>query len=99
MLFYDWPAVRDDGMLRGYDWLVWLLTFFNSVGGLVIATVMKYADNILKAYAQASAIIFAFLGSAILFEFQPSISFLFGALLVIVSIYMYAKYPYVVQKH
>lgn len=43
-----------DGMFRGWDFWVILLTATNSLGGLLIAMVIKYADNILKAYAQVS---------------------------------------------
>ncbi|KHJ79424.1 UDP-galactose translocator domain protein [Oesophagostomum dentatum] len=58
MWFYDWPSIQQgsylflDGFFRGWDALVVLLTLMNSVGGLLISIVIKYADNILKAYAQ-----------------------------------------------
>lgn len=41
-----------DGMFRGFDCLVWIMTITNSIGGLLISIVIKYADNILKAFAQ-----------------------------------------------
>ncbi|KHJ81902.1 hypothetical protein OESDEN_18409 [Oesophagostomum dentatum] len=52
MWFYDWPSIQQDGFFRGWDALVVVLTLMNSVGGLLISIVIKYADNILKAYAQ-----------------------------------------------
>jgi UDP-sugar transporter A1/2/3 len=47
-----------DGMWRGWDTLVVVMTVTNSIGGLLIAVVMKYADNILKAYAQVLCHVF-----------------------------------------
>ncbi|PIO63761.1 Nucleotide-sugar transporter, partial [Teladorsagia circumcincta] len=41
-----------NGFFRGWDIMVVCLTILNSVGGLLISIVIKYADNILKAYAQ-----------------------------------------------
>jgi hypothetical protein len=82
-----------DGMYIGWDSVVWTMTLTNSIGGLLIAVVMKYADNILKAYAQSMAIIGAAVGSAIVFDFQPNFMFLIGTILVIVSICLYTSYP------
>jgi len=93
MLLKDWNAVMDGGLVKGYDWLVWAIILINSAGGLIIAVVMKYADNILKAYAQSLAIVFACLGSGIWFNFVPTSAFLIGTVLVIVSMYLYAKFP------
>lgn len=81
------------------------MTLTNSAGGLLISVVIKYADNILKAYAQviisfkslnfkSMAIVGAAIGSWFLFDFIPNIVFLFGTLLVILSIYLYTVYPY-----
>lgn len=98
-----------DGFLRGFDATVWVMTFTNSAGGLLIAIVMKYADNIVKAYAQvctkcqtcrplltfqSAAIIGAAVGSWLLFDFSPNIMFLIGTLLVACSVYLYNAYPY-----
>jgi len=52
ILYKDLEEIGENGMLVGFDTLVWVLTFTNSLGGLLIAVVIKYADNILKAYAQ-----------------------------------------------
>jgi UDP-sugar transporter A1/2/3 len=83
------------------------MTFTNSVGGLLISIVMKYADNIMKAYAQVCylfisiinpsfqsvAIIGAALGSWLLFDFVPNFLFLLGMAFVIASICMYTMFP------
>lgn len=84
-------------MFRGFDILVWILTAVNSIGGLLIALVMKYADNILKGYAQSMSIIGAAVGSIFLFNFSPNFMFLFGTANVILSIILYSKYPYIAR--
>ncbi len=94
MVVKDWSEVREGGMLQGYDWLVWTIIFFNSAGGLIIAIVMKYADNILKAYSQSLAIILACVASLFMSRFVPTLPFVTGTCLVIFSIFLYAKYPY-----
>ncbi len=97
MVVKDWSEVREGGILQGYDWLVWTITFFNSAGGLIIAVVMKYADNILKAYSQSLAIILACVASLFMSHFIPTLPFVAGTCLVIISIFLYAKYPYKVK--
>ncbi|VDM40107.1 unnamed protein product [Toxocara canis] len=91
----DYDLVARGEMFRGFDTLVWIMTITNSVGGLLISIVIKYADNILKAYAQSMAIVGAAIGSWIIFDFVPNLLFTFGALAVIISVYIYTAYPYV----
>ncbi|CAD5224989.1 unnamed protein product [Bursaphelenchus okinawaensis] len=93
ILYQDFDGIREYGFFRGFDTLVWVMTFTNSAGGLLISIVIKYADNILKAYAQSMAIVGAALGSWMLFDFVPNFLFLVGMLLVMVSIVMYTVFP------
>uniref|UniRef100_A0A914Y7I5 UDP-galactose transporter n=1 Tax=Panagrolaimus superbus TaxID=310955 RepID=A0A914Y7I5_9BILA len=53
----DHEAVFKDGFMQGFDWVVWIVVFVQAVGGLIVAVVIKYADNILKAFATSVAII------------------------------------------
>ncbi|KAK6036126.1 Nucleotide-sugar transporter [Cooperia oncophora] len=52
MWIYEGKQIYEDGFFRGWDVMVVSLTVLNSIGGLLISIVIKYADNILKAYAQ-----------------------------------------------
>uniref|UniRef100_A0A0K0EI61 UDP-galactose translocator n=1 Tax=Strongyloides stercoralis TaxID=6248 RepID=A0A0K0EI61_STRER len=97
MIIKDLDNIQEFGMFRGFDILVWILTAVNSIGGLLIALVMKYADNILKGYAQSMSIIGAAVGSIFLFNFSPNFMFLFGTANVILSIILYSKYPYIAR--
>lgn len=53
--------------------------------------VVKYADNILKNFANALSVIFTVIGAMPLFGQYPSIFFLFGVLGVLLSVFMYGK--------
>ncbi|CEF63155.1 UDP-galactose translocator [Strongyloides ratti] len=97
MIIKDFNNIQEYGMFHGFDILVWILTAVNSVGGLLIALVMKYADNILKGYAQSMSIVGAAVGSMFLFNFSPNFMFLFGTANVILSIILYSNYPYVAR--
>merc|ERR1712151_1128728 len=86
----DYGAVRAHGFHQGYDWFVWAVIMMHAIGGLIVAACMKYADNILKCFGNAIAIVVnCFLSYSILNEFQLDLQFLFGTLLVIVSTTVY----------
>ena len=60
-------------------------------GGLIVGMVVKYADNILKNFANALSVIFTVIGAMPLFGQYPSIFFLFGVVGVLLSVFMYGK--------
>ena len=84
--------VRDMGFFYGYDSLVWVVICLQSLGGLLVAVVVKYADNILKGFATSAAIIVSCCASIVFFDFQLTFHFSIGATLVMVSIYLYGRY-------
>uniref|UniRef100_A0A915PZT0 Uncharacterized protein n=1 Tax=Setaria digitata TaxID=48799 RepID=A0A915PZT0_9BILA len=90
----DSKRVLERGMLVGFDIAVWCLILLSSVGGITVAVVIKYADNILKAFAASIAIIVACIASALLFQFRPAVLFLVGTVFVIGAIFMYSLFPY-----
>lgn len=65
----------------------------NATGGLLVAVVVKYADNILKGFACSLAIILTCVFSIFLFGFKLSVQFSVGAGLVIGSIFLYGYVP------
>lgn len=88
-------AVRDPSSLKyenffdGYTVWSWLAIFLLAIGGLIIAMVLKYADNILKAFGGSISIILSSLASVYLFDFKITFYFIVGCLLVIVATLMY----------
>ena len=91
MFVTDGTEVKENGFLYGYTSLVWLAIIVQSAGGLIVALVVKHADNILKGFATSSAIILSCIVSMLLFDFQLTVLFAMGSGLVIFSIFLYSK--------
>ncbi|KAL9541704.1 hypothetical protein MBANPS3_008966 [Mucor bainieri] len=89
MLAYDMQPIMEGGLLQGYDWLTWVVVANQALGGLLVAIVVKYADNILKGFATSLSIIVSGIISIYLFSFQPSGVFIAGAMIVMASSYLY----------
>lgn len=90
MLSYDGEKVRESGMFQGYNTLTWVVVALQALGGLVIAAVIKYADNILKGFATSLSIILSTLISYFwLQDFEPTGVFFLGTLLVITATFLY----------
>ncbi|XP_046391373.1 UDP-N-acetylglucosamine transporter [Ischnura elegans] len=92
-LINDWSSVKNHGLFLGYDYFVIYLVFLQALGGLVVAMVVKYADNILKGFATSLAIVISCVSSIYLFNFQMTFQFFLGAVFVICSIFMYNYKP------
>ena len=88
----DGEKLHENGYFFGYDWVVWLVICMQSFGGLLVAVVVKYADNILKGFATSGAIILSCILSIYMFDFKLSIQFTVGASLVMLSVFVYSKY-------
>ncbi|KAK7136248.1 hypothetical protein R3I94_014786 [Phoxinus phoxinus] len=90
MWWNDGAAIAEKGFLFGYTPLVWGVIFNQAFGGLLVAVVVKYADNILKGFATSFSIIVSTITSVYLFGFHVDLIFTMGAGLVIGAVYMYS---------
>ena len=102
----DRERVMNGGFMQGFDWIVWCVVLLQALGGLVVAVVVKYADNILKgacaylryssiqiffsAFATSIAIILAAVVSALVFGLIPQPLFIGGAVLVMIAVVLYS---------
>ena len=93
VFFKHGNEISENGFFFGYDLFIWYLVVLNATGGLLVAVVIKYADNILKGFACSLAIIITCFVSVLLFGFQLSLQFIVGATFVILSIFMYGYQP------
>ncbi|XP_074506820.1 solute carrier family 35 member A3b isoform X1 [Sebastes fasciatus] len=90
MITYDGQRVRQSGMFQGYNTITCTVVALQALGGLIIAVVIKYADNILKGFATSLSIIVSTLVSYFLLEdFNPTGVFFLGAVLVIAATFLY----------
>ncbi|XP_060934753.1 solute carrier family 35 member A3a [Limanda limanda] len=90
MMTYDGERVKESGMFQGYNKVTWAVVALQALGGLVIAAVIKYADNILKGFATSLSIIMSTVISYFwLQDFDPTGVFFLGALLVITATFLY----------
>jgi UDP-sugar transporter A1/2/3 len=66
----DGREIRRDGFFAGYNNMVWAAIVCQAVGGLLVAVVVNYADNIAKNFATSISIILSFIASVWLFDFK-----------------------------
>ena len=94
----DLDAILAHGFFKGYNAVVWSVILLQAVGGLVVAMVVKYADNILKGFATSGAIIVSCVAASYIFRNSGSESelnsmFIVGATVVSLSAFMYGYAP------
>jgi UDP-sugar transporter A1/2/3 len=53
----DGAKVEKTGLFQGYDKLVVAIVFMSALGGLLIAAVIAYADNIIKGFSVSISIV------------------------------------------
>jgi UDP-sugar transporter A1/2/3 len=90
VLWYDGDRVREGGLLQGFDATVWAIVFINALGGLVIAAVLRYADNIMKCFASAAGIVFVCLISSLQGDYMFDNSKIIGTCCVVFASLLYS---------
>ncbi|KAF9572571.1 hypothetical protein EC968_009714 [Mortierella alpina] len=86
----DGEGVTEQGFFAGYDMLVIAAIACQSAGGLIVAVVVKYADNILKGFATSISIVISAIASVALFGSHIGRIFILGTALVLGATYMYS---------
>ncbi|KAK5153704.1 UDP-galactose transporter Gms1 [Recurvomyces mirabilis] len=93
VLFKDGEHIAKTGFFAGYNSIVWLAITFQAMGGVIVALVVNYADNIAKNFATSISILISFLASVIFFEFQITSAYLAGTAVVLAATYIYNSEP------
>ncbi|KJE94810.1 solute carrier family 35 member 2 [Capsaspora owczarzaki ATCC 30864] len=88
--YQDGAAIAENGFFQGYTTVVWLVILMQAFGGLLVAVVVKYADNILKGFATSVSIVVSSIISIFLFGFHPHMAWNVGAGFVLLSTYLYS---------
>ena len=79
----DYAPIKTNGFFQGYTPYTWATILLQSTGGLIVALVVKYADNILKGFATSLSVILSAVASVFLFDFHVRGVFIVGAGLVL----------------
>lgn len=87
----DGEKIAKIGFFAGYNWVVWTAIMLQALGGVVVALVINYADNIAKNFATSISIILSCLASIYFFDFRITLSYLAGTAVVLFSTYLYSK--------
>lgn len=87
---WDGPAIHAHGFFQGYDLVVLTTILMQAGGGLIVAVVIKYADNILKGFATSLSAVLSTVVSVFFFDFNVTIYFLEGTALVFIAVYLYS---------
>jgi len=74
---------------RGYTPIVWVSLANNAFGGLLIAVVIKKADNIMKNFATSFSIILTSTVSVLMGDSSLNLLFCIGASMVIYAVFLY----------
>lgn len=82
-------SIHLTSVFDGFTLKVWILIANNAVSGLLVALVIKHADNVLRGFASAIATILCAVLSIFCFEFEISANFFIGTLLVVGSAMLY----------
>lgn len=91
-----WSATPDDSgvhkpYFHGFTAWVWILVALQAGGGLLVAAVIKYADNVLKGLATGVSVCFATAVSTVLFRTPIGTQFSIGAMLILTSVYFFSN--------
>ena len=87
----DSTSGGSDAYFHGFTAWVWILVGLQAGGGLLVAAVIKYADNVLKGLATGVSVVVATLCSMLLFGTPLSLQFTFGATMILGAVYLFSN--------
>lgn len=96
-LFQGWWSAKPDETgaslpyFHGFTSWVWILVCLQAGGGLLVAAVIKYADNVLKGLATGVSVCFATAASFVLFRTPIGGQFSVGAAFILTSVYFFSN--------
>ena len=77
--------------MHGFTAWAWVIVALQAGGGLLVAAVIKYADNVLKGMATGVSVATGTLASTFLFGTTLSMQFGFGAMMILFSVYFFSN--------
>eukprot|EP01060_Flectonema_neradi_P040417 TRINITY_DN919_c6_g1_i2.p1 TRINITY_DN919_c6_g1~~TRINITY_DN919_c6_g1_i2.p1 ORF type:complete len:370 (+),score=49.42 TRINITY_DN919_c6_g1_i2:94-1203(+) len=89
ILVIDGVPGQTFSFFAGYSASTWVLVTVHAGGGILVAVVVKYADNILKGFATGVAIIVSGLYASLAWGFAPTPHFIAGSVVVTLGTCVY----------
>ena len=89
----DRNQIMEKGFFSGYDSIVYLVVALSACGGIIIAFIMKYANNILKCLAIAISVCFCGMFSVFSGEISASFTTIAGMVVAVSSVCVYILCP------
>jgi UDP-sugar transporter A1/2/3 len=89
----DCIARGDFQPYRFFNISVWVTIVISALGGILVSMVMKYADNVLKGYSISAALIGTVFINGHFSQAPFSWLRIFGALVIVCSMLLYAQSP------
>merc|ERR1712232_871976 len=77
--------------LHGFNACVWTLVALQAGGGMLVAAVIKYADNVLKGLATGVSVVVGTAFSSVFFHTVLTGQFTVGAVMILVSVYFFSN--------
>lgn len=77
----------------GFTPAVWIVVLLQSLKGILIPATLKYADNILYAFAKPGSIVMTTILSLLFVGVLPSLSLVLGVSTVVASMFLYSSKP------
>jgi UDP-sugar transporter A1/2/3 len=77
--------------LHGFTSWGWVLVCLQAGGGLLVAAVIKYADNVLKGLATGVSVVAATACSAVFFRVPLTGQFSSGGLCILIAVYFFSN--------
>ena len=77
--------------LHGFGAWVWVLVALQSGGGMLVAAVIKYADNVLKGLATGVSVVISSSLSMMIFHTPLGTKFLIGGTMILTSVWFFSN--------
>lgn len=88
-IFRDAQEILQHGLFYNFTPAAVASVLMSALGGLIVASVLKYADSVLKGYATAMSVILTGILSMILFGTSLSVVYFLGVLNVVTAVLLY----------
>lgn len=77
--------------MHGFTFWVWIVALLQAGGGLLVAAIIKYADNVLKGLATGVSVVTSTICSMIFFGTPLTIQFVLGAVIILTSVFFFSN--------